>query len=187
LINSADEGKQGSLKRELTTLNGSGPVTGRLRTLLTQLGGDADAAAINATIQGIIPTVARGIFGEVGVLTNYDIENYKKTVPNLKSTEAQNKLISMVLMDVLSKSMETQLTNMAKSKIDVSNFAGEYTNIKDRIEKQKLNLGFTGLEDKSNEELIGGMTGSTSTTPYGLNLGGGNLLDNMATTFGWKK
>jgi hypothetical protein len=132
---------QGLLSQGKDGISVSGPVTGRKRTLLTQLGGDANAAAINATIQGLIPTVARGIFGEVGVLTDADINNYRKTVPNLNSTDAQNKLISLVMYDVLSRSLENTLVTNAQNQTNVSGFLSTYTDTKSRINNLKSNLG----------------------------------------------
>lgn len=120
----------------------TGPLKGRTRTLMTQLGGDADAAAINATIQGLIPTVARGIFGEVGVLTNADIENYKKTVPNLNSTEEQNQLITLVMYDVLSRSVKNTLVTNAQNQANVSGFASTYMDVESRIDTLKSDLQY---------------------------------------------
>lgn len=132
---------QGLLSQGKDGINVSGPLTGRLRTLVSQLGGDANASAINATIQGLIPTVARGIFGEVGVLTDADIANYRKTVPNLNATGQQNKLISLVMYDVLSRSLENTLVSNARNQTNVSGFVSDYQNVKSRISTLKSNLG----------------------------------------------
>lgn len=132
---------QGLLSQGKDGIDVSGPITGRKRTLVTQLGGDANAAAINSTIQGLIPTVARGIFGEVGVLTDVDINNYRKTVPNLNSSDGQNKLISLVMYDVLSRSLENTLVSNAQNQTNVSGFLSTYTDTKSRINNLKSNLG----------------------------------------------
>lgn len=138
---SSMETLQGLLKQGKDGIDVSGPLTGRLRTLATQLGGDANASAINATIQGLIPTVARGIFGEVGVLTDADIENYRKTVPNLVATGEQNKLISLVMYDVLNRSLENTLITNAQNQANVSGFLNTYQDTKNRINTLKSNLG----------------------------------------------
>ncbi len=132
---------QGLLVQGKDGLKLSGPLSGRVRTLFSQLGGDADAKAINATIQGLIPTVARGIFGEVGVLTKDDIENYRATVPNLTSTEAQNKLVSIIMYDVLSRSLESTLVTNAQNQTNVSGFVSTYKDAKSRIGALKSELG----------------------------------------------
>lgn len=132
---------QGLLSQGKDGIDVSGPVKGRLRTLITQFGGDANASAINATIQGLIPTVARGIFGEVGVLTDADIANYRKTVPNLNATGEQNKLISLVMYDVLSRSLKNTLVSNARNQTNVSGFLSDYQDVESRINTLKSNLG----------------------------------------------
>jgi hypothetical protein len=125
----------------LLGLDSTGPLKGRAKTLISEMGGEANAKAINATIQGLIPTVARGIFGEVGVLTDADINNYKKTVPNLTSSNEQNKLVSLIMYDVLSRSVKTTLTTNAQNQANVSNFASTYQDVENRISKLKADLG----------------------------------------------
>lgn len=115
--------------------DGTGIIKGRLRTLAGQLGGDANAAAINATITGLIPTVARGIFHEVGVLTDADIANYKKTVPNINAPENANKLIELVLLRTLERTYGRTLSDAANNQTNVSNFLGDYEDIVSRVDK----------------------------------------------------
>jgi hypothetical protein len=55
-----------------------------------------------AQINSVVPNIARGVYGEVGVLTDADIQNYAKTLPNIKSTEDTNKLVlAMTLKTML--------------------------------------------------------------------------------------
>jgi hypothetical protein len=135
-------------------INPTGPLKGRARTLLSQLGGDADAGAINATIQGLIPTVARGIFGEVGVLTNEDINNYKKTLPNINSTDEQNKLVSLIMYDVLSRSVKSTLISNAQNQANVSNFASTYLDVEKRIGDLKNELGVVEVAPIAQENRV---------------------------------
>lgn len=144
--------------------DGSGVVQGRLRTLAAGLGGDADAAAINAIITGLIPTVARGIFGEVGVLTDQDIENYRRTVPNLNSPENVNTLVSLVLADTAQKMIGGTLTTAANNRQNVSGFRDDYLNSIAKSESIRSNLGqlssetTSKLDDVANEVGVGGQT-----------------------------
>jgi len=112
---------------------GTGVIKGRIRTLASAWGGDPNAAAINAIIQGIIPTVARGIFQEVGVLTDQDIANYKRTVPDINKPENANKLIELVLLKTLERAYADTLLTAAQNQTNVSNFAPEYESIVKRI------------------------------------------------------
>lgn len=137
LFGSADSRAE---KKEWLSISGSGPLKGRARTLMAQLGEDADAAAINATIQGLIPTVARGIFGEVGVLTDVDIQNYKQTIASLSKTEDQNKLVSVIMLDVLARTMGNTLKSAANNQQDVSRFVPDYENMLSRVQTEKAKL-----------------------------------------------
>lgn len=87
---------------------------------------DVKASLINAQLQAIVPNLARGVYGEVGVLTDTDIENYKKTLPNLRSTEDVGRAVLGMTLRVVQSSMKRQLEVMMASGRDVSGFAGLY-------------------------------------------------------------
>jgi len=153
----------------------SGPVTGKVRSFITKLGGDADAAAINAALQGLVPTLARGVFGEVGVLTNADIENYKKTLPNLTSSEDQNRLVSIILLDTLSRSIEKTLLTNAMNFKNTSQFLPAYLEVKKRVAEEKRRLGVTSYSGLDNNTMLDSVPTATS-TPQSSNNGGYNQL-----------
>lgn len=113
---------------------GTGVITGRLRSLASVWGGDPSAAAVNSIIIGIIPTIARGIFQEVGVLTDNDIALYKRTVPDINKPENANKLIELVLLKTLERSYSDTLITAANNQTNVSNFAQEYESVLKRID-----------------------------------------------------
>ena len=113
---------------------GTGVIKGRLRTLASVWGGDPSAAAINSIIIGVIPTIARGIFQEVGVLTDNDIAVYKRTVPDITKPENANKLIELVLLKTLERSYSDTLITAANNQTNVSNFAQEYESVLNRID-----------------------------------------------------
>lgn len=68
-----------------------------------------------AQLAGLTPKVARGIFGEVGVLTDADLANYQKALPNLKSTDEKNKLILDFMNKLLAEGYRNSLTQEAKA------------------------------------------------------------------------
>jgi len=119
---------------------GTGVIQGRLRTLASQLGGDTNAATINATIQGLIPTVARGIYGEVGVLTDADIANYKKTVGGINTPEDANRAVRYLLTDTLEKTYSNTIIDAARNQQNVSGFVDDYNSIISRTNKLKSEL-----------------------------------------------
>lgn len=77
------------LDQALKDVGQIGPVTGRLKSLNPY---DPAVVRVNNLITQTVPNLARGIFNEVGVLTDSDVERYTKTLGNPKLTvqEAQN-------------------------------------------------------------------------------------------------
>ena len=148
----------GTLDKKVSTEvfgEGTGVIKGRLRTLAGVWGGDPNAAAVNAIIQGIIPTIARGIFQEVGVLTDADIANYKKVVPDINKPENANKLIELVLLKTLERTYADTLLTAAQNQTNVSNFKDEYNDVIKRIQV------LTG-ETSPKTPLKSGSSGTTS-------------------------
>ena len=126
---------------------GTGPVKGRLRTLEAQFKGNSSAAAINATITALLPKVARGIFGEVGVLTDNDIANYRKTVGSMNLPGESNKGIQYLLSEVLLKTYAGALTTAARNQQDVSLFADEYQDTVKRVKVLKDSISGNPYEE----------------------------------------
>lgn len=84
---------------------------------------DTKVQQVKAQLKSIVPQLARGIYGEVGVLTDHDIENYSQTIPNVKSTDALNKILAQATRDLVNKSISNTLTTAARAGYDVSGFA----------------------------------------------------------------
>lgn len=114
----------------------TGKVQGRISNLKAKFGGDPDAAALNAAITGLIPKVARGVFGEVGVLTDADIRRYRGTVPNMFLPENANEAVSIVLLDSLARSFGNKMQVLGKSR-DVSGFEPIYLSMIEESAKLK--------------------------------------------------
>ena len=126
------------LKKEIDALKAKGG-TGAFKGQITDRKfWDADTATIRAKLQGSIPTIARGVFGEVGVLTDADIENYKKTIPNIKTpTEAVDRIYQGLLSTINSKILSTYEA-YANAGYDVSGFADTYKNLQQSISAQSV-------------------------------------------------
>lgn len=88
---------------------------------------DTNAQTIRAQLNAIVPNLARGVFGEVGVLTDNDIKIYAKTLPNLTSTEAVRNAILYITLDMIGKSIKNSLNVNAAAGRDVSGFVDIYT------------------------------------------------------------
>lgn len=133
----------GTLQDSISKSNNTGIIKGRVNSLLGNLGLNKDAAVINAQLQALIPNVARGVYGEVGVLTNADIENYKKTLPNIKSKQDQNDLVLALSLKNALLSYENTLTTASQSGINVSGWAEDYSNIQTQVADIEDRIGVT--------------------------------------------
>ncbi len=88
---------------------------------------DTKAQEIKAQLSALLPNLARGVYWEVGVLTDNDIANYSKTVPNLKSTEEVNKAILAMTLKGIANGYKSKLQSLAAAWYDVSGYEGIYT------------------------------------------------------------
>jgi hypothetical protein len=81
---------------------------------------DISVADFEAAVTRLIPKLARGTFGEVGVLTDVDIEAYKKTVASLGQTKGANELVMAHTQALISKNLRKTLTLLSSQGYDVS-------------------------------------------------------------------
>lgn len=123
-----------------TILNGqnTGPIIGILRSNNPY---DIKARQISAQLQAIVPNLARGIYGEVGVLTDQDIANYSKTLGNIKTPEQANNLLLSMTLKTIKNSLDNQFQVLAASGRDVSGFSGIYSNLQTKINSIDDSLG----------------------------------------------
>lgn len=95
------------------------PLLGILRNNIPY---DDKAKAIKAKITSLVPSLARGVYGEVGVLTDSDVERYTQTLPNLKSTSEQKEMLIDMTQRMLQRGTEQILKNLASGGNDVSSY-----------------------------------------------------------------
>lgn len=126
----------------------TGPIIGRLRGMNPY---DTPAQTLKATLQSLIPGLARGVYGEVGVLTDSDIANYAKTIPNLASTEATNKAVLAMTLDTLAGGYKRQLATLAKSGVDVSGLTSTYEELKAQADAARSEIGLESGTDVKSE------------------------------------
>ena len=135
----------------------TGRAKGRWVKAKSKIAEDITTKEFEALVIGLVPTAARGLFGEVGVLTDTDTERYKQLIGNAKNTQEENAAIQTILMDVASQSIGITLETAARSNQNVSGFTGRYMDVIDRVDQQK--------------RLIGGVTGDTqgdSNAPFAV-------------------
>lgn len=117
---------------------------------------DEKAQQIKAQLSAIVPNLARGIYGEVGVLTDNDIALYSRTLPNLGSVEElRNAILGLTLRSV-QRSLENKLKTQANAGRDVSGFENTYLAVKNQSDTLLNQVGM----GKGNvlDSIIGGKT-----------------------------
>lgn len=139
----------GSLQETLKGQD-TGPVLGILRDNNPY---DVKAKLINAQLQALIPNLARGVYGEVGVLTNQDIDNYKQTLGNIKTTEDANNLLLAMTLSTIKSSLDNNFQTMAAAGRDVSGYKGIYSNLKTKLDTLNSNLGVKQISNTANSYL----------------------------------
>jgi hypothetical protein len=147
----------GTLQTNIKDVN-TGPIVGLFKGANPW---DTNAQTIKAQLNAIVPNLARGVYGEVGVLTDADIANYSKTLPNLKSTDDIRNAVLGITVDLIGKSLKRNLEINAANGKDVSGFVDTYTqmlNTRDSIFSQIP--GYKGasngsVSNLSNEDLLG--------------------------------
>ncbi len=96
---------------------------------------DEKAQAIKAQLTAIVPNLARGIYGEVGVLTDTDFEKYSQTLPNLSSPEELRDAMMMITLDAVKNSVADQIEISASTGRDVSGLIPRYERFEAEIGK----------------------------------------------------
>ena len=114
------------------------PIVGYLKSLNPY---SFDVRAVNAQVTALVPSVARALYGEVGVLTDTDIERYLTTLPNIRSTTDQNKFIAAMTLSNAKRAYEQTLLNLANSNINVSGFVDSYKDLTNRLNKIEKEIG----------------------------------------------
>jgi hypothetical protein len=109
----------GELQEQLKVVGDTGPIVGIFRSANPW---DVKAQLLKAQITKIIPGLARGVFGEVGVLTDQDVALYAKTLGTLTSPEEINELLTSMAIKMISNSYEDKLRGMAEGRVNVSGF-----------------------------------------------------------------
>jgi len=126
------------------------PIIGSLRSMNPY---DFDARAIQATLQATVPNLARGVYGEVGVLTDADIRNYIRTLPNIRSTKEQNDFVMGMTLRSLQRGFDSQLEVLAAAGYDISGFNNVYQRMDNAAKEIESNLGMLGSATPDEETI----------------------------------
>jgi hypothetical protein len=143
----------------------TGPIMGIIRSNNPY---DTKAQQIKAQLQALVPNLARGIYGEVGVLTDNDVANYAKTLPNLKSTEEVREAILALTLKSVQRSLENKIRTAAGFGRDVSGILDLYKQIEGKV-----------------KEIETGQDGGDSDFRSWLTSNGSNSLDSLLSNNGF--
>jgi len=95
-----------------------------------------DVATLKGRLEGLMPAIARGVFGEVGVLTDSDIARYKKTIPGMETPEKAAEFLLNDLYERTSDMIEQTLLTAARNNRNVSRHADAFAEIRKLVNKK---------------------------------------------------
>jgi len=100
-------------------LGATGPGIGQFRNANPL---DDRVVELNQLITQTVPGLARGIFKEVGVLTDMDVERYTGTLSNAKLTNEQANTANENLIELINDSMDIQFDTFSNLGYDLNDF-----------------------------------------------------------------
>ena len=141
--NSLSQTESNSINKALTTreqLNDidhllkqikTGPVQDKLKGVqkLMDTEEGRNKAIFEGALNALIPGLARGIYGEVGVLTDADIRLYKATVASTGQVEAVNAVLIKKTKELVDTSIRRQLDGAVSNRKNVSGYVGQYSDV----------------------------------------------------------
>jgi len=106
---------------------------------------NAEIQALTSQIIQMIPGLARGVFGEVGVLTEKDVERYTKTIPSIEKDPKVATQILNELRQKLGRSTKSTVGAYEKAGFDVKGFKEGYFDQEKPSDKENLNNQATAI------------------------------------------
>lgn len=96
---------------------------------------DVDAQLIESISISVVPGLARWVYWEVGVLTDADVERYKRTLPNLTQPEELRKAVTAMTLNKIINWYKDTLRNLAAWWRKVSGYEGILIQLQSSHEK----------------------------------------------------
>lgn len=122
-----------------------GPVSGRAKNAIS-MGQSPDITAVENAINAATPNLARGVFREVGVLTDEDIKRYKALLPTAYDTDSVRKVKMDQLRERIVQGKKETMDSLRKAGRDLSGF--------DKAAKSDATKPPANAAGKSHEQLI---------------------------------
>ena len=123
----AIQSSEGDIDRieEALKAGNSGVVVGMLQKLWPWA---VDSKKVEAMRNAAVPNLARGVFGEVGVLTETDVKRYIAMIPGLNSSPTQQATLIKELRTKLAATKLNSIQSLAAGNRDVSGWVSGMTN-----------------------------------------------------------
>lgn len=122
-----------------------GPLSGRVKNA-AGVGQNPDITAVENAINAATPNLARGVFREVGVLTDEDIRRYKALLPTAYDTDAVRSVKMKQLRARIEQGKKETMDSLRKAGRDVSGF--------DKADKAQTAKPPPGAAGKTHAQLI---------------------------------
>ena len=90
-------------------------------------------AAFDTRVKTMVNAVGRGLFGEVGVMTDEDAARYRSMLADVSNPKELNLILSDMMMDVVRKKTDAMVKVLAKAGKNVSGFLPEYAKLQPSI------------------------------------------------------
>lgn len=119
------------IENKLKKIEQRGPLVGQVRGRNPY---DPDAQEIENLVTSVVPGLARGVFGEVGVLTDTDVARYMKLVPNIKTNPESARRAFINLRDKVAASKLARLETLRDFGYDVSGKIKEMEQLETRMD-----------------------------------------------------
>ena len=120
------------IEDKLNKIKQRGPIVGQVRGRVPY---DVDAQEIENLVTSIVPGLARGVFGEVGVLTDTDVARYKALIPNIRTDARVAERAFINLRNKIAASKKSKLEALRDSGYDVSGFSEQLKQLQERQEE----------------------------------------------------
>lgn len=134
----ADEVKKGD----------TGPVKGVFKKVNPY---NVNARTFMAQLTSALPGVARGVFGEVGVLTDTDMARYAQVLPSLTQPNDVNKALTLLALSGLKNTIQTELGVMSGT-YDVSTQVPKLAQIMGQINSLEQDLGIQPAQTQQSQD-----------------------------------
>ncbi len=97
-----------------------GRIQGRYATALNKVRENTDLSTFRSSIIALLPTLARGVFGEVGVLTEGDIARYMETLPTAADSAELGERLIGTLEEILDERADSLVTSAKLRRSDAA-------------------------------------------------------------------